>query len=102
MQSLWGKTQNIQLTEIVIDVNILFAIAALILPITIIAARHFWNKEKCFVSMKAAIERLQKHDVGSVDEHDGFEGRFNAIEKRQQKNEIYLKLLLDHNNIKYD
>jgi hypothetical protein len=90
------------LTEIVIDVNILLAIAALIFPITLITGRHFWNKGKCFVSMKAAIEQLQRHDVGATDEHDGYNDRLTAIEGRQQKNEIYLKLLLDHNGIKYD
>ena len=71
-------------------------------PLAIAGIKHYIKKSTCFTNMKNAIEQLQKHDVGSVDEHDGYEERLGAIEDRQLKNEIYLKLLLDYNNIKYD
>ncbi|MHA2052622.1 MAG: hypothetical protein ACW99F_03390 [Candidatus Hodarchaeales archaeon] len=72
------------------------------IPLAIAGVNHYIKKNTCFVKMKSAIEQLQKHDEGSVDSHDGFDSRLSEIESRQLKNEIYLKLLLDHNNIKYD
>jgi hypothetical protein len=55
------------------------------------AARYFWKKSQCFITLQNKVEEMSDHDV-----------RLDQIEKRQGKNEIYLKLLLRHNNIEFD
>ena len=52
--------------------------------------------------MKAKINQLTKADGDSSETHVDFDYRLDQIEKRQLKNEIYLKLLLDNAKIKYD
>ena len=64
--------------------------------------RYFWKKEKCFLLMQETINQLTKNDGDSSETHTDFDYRLTEIEKRQQKNEIYLKLLLDHSKIKYE
>ena len=64
--------------------------------------RYFWKKEKCFLAMKNKINSLSKSDKESVEVHDDLEERMDEFEKKQSKNEIYLKLLLDKFEIKYD
>jgi hypothetical protein len=63
--------------------------------------RYFWNKEKCFVKMANTIKTLTQHDGDSSETHTDFAYRLTEIEKRQAKNEIYLKLQLKHNKIEY-
>lgn len=84
------------------DVNILIAIAGFITPISLIAGRYFINKEKCFTALQYTVTQLAKHDEKASIDHDGYNERFDGIETRQQKNEIYLKLLLDNAKIHYD
>lgn len=64
--------------------------------------KYFWKKEKCFLAMKTKINSLSKSDKNSIEVHDDIEDRLNGFESRQSKNEIYLKLLLDKFEIKYD
>ena len=63
--------------------------------------KYFWKKEKCFIAMENKINELSKHDGDSSETHTDFDFRLNEIEKRQQKNEIYLKLLMDNAGIIY-
>lgn len=87
--------------EITIDLQYLIPIMALLGPPAFFVARHFWKKEKCFNAMQDAITYLSQREKDSVGQHDEYDERFDSIEKRQQKNETYLKLLLDHEKIKY-
>lgn len=87
--------------EVLIELEYLIPIIGLISPPAFFIARYFWKKEKCFVAMQNKIDYLSSKEQSSDDEHDGFDGRLTEIEKRQQKNETYLKLLLDHENIQY-
>ena len=64
--------------------------------------RYFWKKEKCFLAMRNKINSLSKADKDSHVVHDDIEERMDDFERRQSKNEIYLKLLLDKFEIKYD
>lgn len=78
---------------------------AILIPatgISLAVIRYFWNKEKCFLTMKNKIDELSKHDVGASEDHDGYEERLAKIETNQQKWIIYLKLLLKDRNIPYD
>ena len=54
-------------------------------------ARYFWKKSQCFIVLQNKVENMDGHD-----------SRLDCIEKRQAKNEIYLKLLLRHNKIPFD
>ena len=54
-------------------------------------ARYVWKKSQCFIVLQNKVE--------SMDDHDS---RLDCIEKRQAKNEIYLKLLLRHNKIPFE
>jgi hypothetical protein len=67
--------------EVTIDINVLYGILAAVFPITLITARHFWNKEKCFVTMKAAIIELQKHDGDSTNTHSELYEKVDKIER---------------------
>jgi len=84
----------------VIEIAVAIGIPAVAAAIGVI--RYLWKKEKCFTILKNKVEQLTKHDVGSLDTHEGFESRLDLIEKVQAKNQIYLKLLLDNAKIKYD
>lgn len=64
--------------------------------------RYFWKKEKCFLAMRNKINSLSKSEKDSHEVHDDYDERLTSIESRQSKNEIYLKLLLDKFEIKYD
>ena len=65
-------------------------------------ARYLHKKALCFIALQNAVNTLTNHDVGSDDVHDKLEGRMDKFELRQSKNEIYLKLLLDHSKIPYN
>ncbi len=65
-------------------------------------ARYLHKKALCFTIMQNKINTLTEHDEGSDDLHTGFDTRLDKIEIRQAKNEIYLKLLLDHSKIPYN
>ncbi len=54
-------------------------------------ARYSWKKAQCFIILQNKVNSMSDHD-----------DRLDCIEKRQAKNEIYLKLLLRHNNIPFD
>ena len=53
--------------------------------------RYFWKKSQCFIVLQNKVENMGDHD-----------DRLDCIEKRQAKNEIYLKLLLRHNKIPFE
>lgn len=64
---------------------------------------------KYILDMKSKIKELSAHDESSIDVHTNYEERLQLIEsnqvkfdKRQVKNEIYLRLLLDDRGIKHD
>lgn len=63
--------------------------------------RYLHKRAICFTIMQNKINTLSEHDQGSIGEHEEFETRLTAIETRQVKNEVYLKLLLDDRGIKY-
>jgi hypothetical protein len=54
-------------------------------------ARYAWKKSLCFTALENRVKNMKDH-----------EDRLDNIEKRQAKNEIYLKLLLDHSKIPYN
>jgi len=85
-----------------LDHQILLAVGIPAAGVAIGLIRYFWKKEKCFVIMQETINQLTKNDGDSSETHNDFDYRLTEIEKRQQKNEIYLKLLLDHAKIKYE
>ena len=64
--------------------------------------RYLHKKAICFTLMQNKINTLSEHDEGSDNLHTKLEGRMDKFEIRQGKNEIYLKLLLDHNKIPYN
>ena len=70
--------------------------------VAIAGGRYLWKKEKCFIALQNAVKTLMNHDVGSDDLHIGFDERLTNIEDKQIKQEIYLKLLLDHSEIPYN
>ncbi len=57
----------------------------------VVYVRYVWRKEQCFIALQNKVKSMSDHDE-----------RLDKIEKRQAKNEIYLKLLLRHNNIPFD
>lgn len=64
--------------------------------------RYFWKKERCFLEMKNKIDELSKRDISSESVHAGLQEEIEDVKNRQQKNEIYLKLILTKFNIPYD
>jgi len=70
--------------------------------VAVFAIRYLWKKEKCFIILKNKIESLTRHDASSGETHEGFDERLDEIERKQNKNETYLKLLMDNAGIKYN
>jgi hypothetical protein len=53
--------------------------------------RYVWRKSQCFIALENKVKAMSDHD-----------DRLDCIEKRQAKNEIYIKLLLRHENIPFE
>ena len=90
------------MAEIVIQIEVIIAIATPLVPLAIFIGRHFWKKEQCFAKMRDMLERLDKSNKKGIDEHTAFEGRITEFERRQEKNEIYLKQILRKLDITFD
>ena len=67
--------------DITIGIESIGAIALFAVPPSAFVIRYFWNKEKCFVAMKTAIDKLTEHDGSSTDTHGDLYEKVNKIER---------------------
>ena len=77
--------------------------------VALAVGKYFLKKERCFTILKNKVEQLDNDSKGSDDIHDGLSDEINqvsnelaAVKLNQEKNFIYLKLLLDNAGIKHD
>lgn len=86
------------MNELILDLDIMLGVLVPVSGLVIFIARHFWKKEQCFIRMRDAIDRL----TDEQNNHKESKSRITTIESDIAEIKIYLRQLLQKNDIPYD
>jgi len=86
------------MNELTNHIDIILSILVPLGGFLIFLTRHFWKKEQCFIRMRDAIDRL----TDEQNNHKESKSRITTIESDIAEIKIYLRQLLQKNDIPYD